>query len=138
MFFLRYDWCDVLGAHTLSGACLEPHALNELIPNWKEKGAPLKTQVTKDKFSFLTKKWRIPIPILKGNLFFLTMLVSGRLAEVVEDVALGAKGSGFVCRAGQIGHTDGSPPLRRFFGDELSCGHGLRYSLHATACYRKI
>ena len=55
------------GAHTLSGACLEPHALNELIPDWKERGAPLKTPVTQDKFSFLTEKWRIPIPILKGE-----------------------------------------------------------------------
>ncbi len=27
-----------LGAHTLSGACIEPRALNELIPDWKEKG----------------------------------------------------------------------------------------------------
>lgn len=27
-----------IGAHTLSGACIEPHALNELIPDWKEKG----------------------------------------------------------------------------------------------------
>ena len=28
----------MLGGHTLSGACLEPRALNELIPDWKEKG----------------------------------------------------------------------------------------------------
>jgi electron-transferring-flavoprotein dehydrogenase len=30
-----------IGAHILSGAVIEPRALNELIPDWKEKGAPL-------------------------------------------------------------------------------------------------
>ncbi|XP_031549333.1 electron transfer flavoprotein-ubiquinone oxidoreductase, mitochondrial-like [Actinia tenebrosa] len=55
-----------IGGHTLSGACLEPHALNELIPDWKEKGAPLHTPVTGDKFLILTEKGSIPIPIFKG------------------------------------------------------------------------
>ncbi|XP_071494609.1 electron transfer flavoprotein-ubiquinone oxidoreductase, mitochondrial-like [Diadema antillarum] len=55
-----------IGGHTLSGACLEPHALDELIPDWKERGAPLRTQVKEDKFSFLTEKHRIPIPVLPG------------------------------------------------------------------------
>nr|CAB3243869.1 electron transfer flavoprotein-ubiquinone oxidoreductase, mitochondrial [Phallusia mammillata] len=61
-----FEKAAAIGSHTLSGACLEPHALNELIPDWKDRGAPLKTPVTHDKFAFLTKKWRIPIPILKG------------------------------------------------------------------------
>lgn len=53
-----------VGAHILSGAVLEPRALNELIPNWKEKGAPLHTKATSDHFLFLTKKksWRFPTP----------------------------------------------------------------------------
>ena len=51
-----------IGAHTLSGAVLEPRALNELIPDWKEKGAPLNTPVQKDKMLFLTKKYSCPIP----------------------------------------------------------------------------
>lgn len=55
-----------IGAHTLSGACIEPRALEELIPDWEEKGAPLKTKVSADKFSFLTKNRRIPLPILPG------------------------------------------------------------------------
>ena len=38
-----------LGAHTLSGACLEPRALNELLPDWEERGAPLHTPVTEDR-----------------------------------------------------------------------------------------
>src|SRR5438067_5330129 len=53
-----------VGAHILSGACIEPRALNELIPDWKEKGAPLNTQATEDHFVFLTEKkaFRLPTP----------------------------------------------------------------------------
>lgn len=56
-----------VGGHILSGACIDPIALNELIPDWKEKGAPLTTPVTEDKFSFLTKTSSIPIPIFPGK-----------------------------------------------------------------------
>ena len=45
-----------VGAHILSGAVMDPKALTELIPDWKEKGAPLKTEVTEDRFLFLTQK----------------------------------------------------------------------------------
>ncbi len=45
-----------VGAHILSGAVVDPQALAELIPDWKEKGAPLNTPVTEDKFLFLTTK----------------------------------------------------------------------------------
>lgn len=53
-----------VGAHLLSGAVFEPRALNELIPEWKEKGAPLRCEAKKDKFLFLTKKsaFRLPTP----------------------------------------------------------------------------
>jgi electron-transferring-flavoprotein dehydrogenase len=44
-----------LGAHILSGAVMDPRALNELIPNWKELGAPLNTEVTEDRILFLTE-----------------------------------------------------------------------------------
>ena len=37
-----------IGAHILSGAVFEPRALNELFPDWKERGAPLNTEVTGD------------------------------------------------------------------------------------------
>ncbi|MGI9293612.1 MAG: electron transfer flavoprotein-ubiquinone oxidoreductase [Pseudomonadales bacterium] len=43
-----------VGAHILSGAVLEPRALNELIPDWQEKGAPLNTPVTRDEMHFFT------------------------------------------------------------------------------------
>jgi len=55
-----------VGGHILSGACLEPRALNELIPDWAEKGAPLKTPVTEDKFAILTATGRLSVPIFKG------------------------------------------------------------------------
>jgi electron-transferring-flavoprotein dehydrogenase len=55
-----------VGGHILSGACLDPIALNELIPDWKEKGAPLKAPITHDRLGILTKKGRIPIPIIPG------------------------------------------------------------------------
>ena len=42
------------GAHILSGAIMDPRALNELIPDWKDKGAPLNQPVTGDRFLFLT------------------------------------------------------------------------------------
>jgi electron-transferring-flavoprotein dehydrogenase len=44
-----------LGAHILSGAVMDPIALNELFPNWKELGAPLNTEVTEDRVLFLTE-----------------------------------------------------------------------------------
>lgn len=55
-----------VGGHILSGACLEPRALNELIPDWKERGAPLNTEVKEDKFRFLTETKAFNIPILPG------------------------------------------------------------------------
>ncbi|KAK4511906.1 uncharacterized protein ATC70_003905 [Mucor velutinosus] len=51
-----------VGAHTLSGAVLEPRALDELIPDWKEKGAPLNTPVTSDSMRLMTKSLSIPLP----------------------------------------------------------------------------
>lgn len=60
------DKSPEIGGHILSGACIETKALDELIPNWKEKGAPLHTPVTKDKFHILTEKRSIPVPIFKG------------------------------------------------------------------------
>ncbi len=42
-----------IGAHILSGAVLEPRALNELFPDWRERGAPLNTPVTEDDVYYL-------------------------------------------------------------------------------------
>ena len=52
-----------VGAHIFSGAVLEPRALNELIPDWKEKGAPLHAPVVEEKFLFLTEKGSFGFPL---------------------------------------------------------------------------
>jgi len=61
-----------VGAQILSGAVIDPIALNELIPDWHEKGAPLNTAVSKDEFLLLcqNKSWSIPnwlMPPLMSN-----------------------------------------------------------------------
>ena len=52
-----------IGAHILSGNVFETRALDELIPDWKEKGAPIKTKVTKEKFLFLSKNSSFNWPV---------------------------------------------------------------------------
>jgi len=51
-----------VGAHILSGAVMDPRAINELLPDWKEQGAPLNAPVSEDRFMILTEKssYRIP------------------------------------------------------------------------------
>jgi electron-transferring-flavoprotein dehydrogenase len=51
-----------IGAHLLSGAVFDPIALTELIPDWKEKGAPLTCAATSDAFIFLTPTGHITLP----------------------------------------------------------------------------
>jgi electron-transferring-flavoprotein dehydrogenase len=51
-----------IGAHILSGAVIDPKALTELIPDWKEKGAPVETPVTDDRFCFFTQSSALTIP----------------------------------------------------------------------------
>ena len=51
-----------VGAHILSGAVIDPIALNELIPGWKEKGAPLNTPVIEDRFYVLGPRGALRLP----------------------------------------------------------------------------
>ncbi len=53
-----------VGAHILSGCVLEPRALDELLPDWKERGAPLDVEAKDDHFSYftVTKSYRMPTP----------------------------------------------------------------------------
>ena len=53
-----------VGAHILSGAVIDPIGLNELIPDWKARGAPLQTPVADDRFYYLTAGSGIRIPNL--------------------------------------------------------------------------
>jgi len=85
-----------VGAHILSGAVLEPRALNELIPDWKEKGAPLNTPCGNDKFMLLTEKRAIGLPGIimppvlhnKGNYIVSLGNVCRWLAEQAEIVGV--------------------------------------------------
>ena len=45
-----------VGAHILSGAVIDPKALNELIPDWQAKGAPLETPGSEDRYLMLDRK----------------------------------------------------------------------------------
>jgi electron-transferring-flavoprotein dehydrogenase len=51
-----------VGAHILSGAVIDPIGLTELLPNWKQDGAPLNQPVTEDRFLFLSKDGATRVP----------------------------------------------------------------------------
>ena len=86
-----------VGAHILSGAVLEPRAIDELFPNWKEMGAPLNTPVKGDKFFFyLSAKSAIKLPGFlipkpthnKGNYIVSMGNVCRWLAEQAEGLGV--------------------------------------------------
>lgn len=60
----QQSMAHVAGAHILSGNVLEPHALTELLPDWKEEGAPVTVPATEDRFFILSanRAFRIPTP----------------------------------------------------------------------------
>ena len=86
-----------VGAHILSGAVLDPRALDELIPDWADKGAPLNTPVAAEKVLMLREKGAVSVPIWalppqmhnKGNFVVSLGNVCRWLAEQAE--ALGAE-----------------------------------------------
>lgn len=82
-----------VGAHILSGAILEPRALNELIPDWKDRGAPLETAVASDQMHFLTSNskaiklpnWVVPKPMHNSKNYIVSLgNVCRWLAEQAE------------------------------------------------------
>ena len=82
-----------VGAHILSGAVIEPRTLNELIPDWKEKGAPLTVPVKSDQFKFLTEKGAISMPTPpqmhnEGNYIVSLANVCRWLAEQAEELGV--------------------------------------------------
>ena len=84
------------GAHILSGAIMDPRALTELFPNWKEMGAPLKQPVTDDAWSFLGEKsaFRTPNFLLPecaqnhGNYIISLGALTRWLAEQAEGLGV--------------------------------------------------
>ncbi|QEY24365.1 electron transfer flavoprotein-ubiquinone oxidoreductase [Neisseria animalis] len=81
------------GAHTLSGAVIDPTALNELFPDWRERGAPLKRSVTEDKVLFLTETKAFPLPVTpnfnnSGNYIISAGELVRWLAEQAESLGV--------------------------------------------------
>ncbi|MBR7001170.1 MAG: electron transfer flavoprotein-ubiquinone oxidoreductase [Neisseriaceae bacterium] len=101
-----------VGAHIMSGVIVDPVYLNELIPDWKEKGAPLTCEVTADKVLYLTKNkaFKIPIvpPAMHNHGFYITSLglVCRWLAEQAEELGVEIY-PGFAA-AEVLYHADGS------------------------------
>jgi electron-transferring-flavoprotein dehydrogenase len=85
-----------VGAHILSGAVLEPRALDELLPDWRERGAPIDTPVTRDEFHLYTAvdSFRIPNVLLPreqhnhGNYIVSMGLVCRWLAREAEALGV--------------------------------------------------
>ena len=85
-----------IGAHILSGAVMDPRALTELIPDWKELGAPLNTAVTTDQFLFLTpdNAYQVPNWLLphcfqnEGNYIVSLANVTRWLGEQAESLGV--------------------------------------------------
>jgi electron-transferring-flavoprotein dehydrogenase len=103
-----------VGAHILSGAVIDPIALNELIPDWKDKGAPIHTPVTDDRFYYLTAKraFRIP-PWIMPPLLSNHGCYAVSLGNVCRWLAQQAEALGVEIYAGFAGaevlfHEDGS------------------------------
>jgi len=85
-----------IGAHILSGAVMDPRALNELIPDWKDKGAPLNVAVSEDRFLLLsetgarqTPNWMLPACFKNhGNYVISLGAVARWLGEQAESLGV--------------------------------------------------
>jgi electron-transferring-flavoprotein dehydrogenase len=138
-----------IGAHILSGAVIEPRALDELLPDWRERGAPLPTPAGEDRFLFLTATRAIKLPTPpqmhnRGN--YIASLGNvvrwlGREAEALgveiypgfaaAEVLFGADGRVVGVATGDMGiRRDGTP------GPDHQPGMELRapYTLFAEGC----
>lgn len=101
-----------VGAHLLSGAVFEPRALNELIPDWKEKGAPLSCAATEDRFVYLTEKSAFSFPVIppqmhnRGN-YIISLGALGKWLALQAE-ALGVEIYPGFAAAEVLFHADGS------------------------------
>jgi electron-transferring-flavoprotein dehydrogenase len=84
------------GAHILSGAVMDPRAITELFPNWKDLGAPLKQRVMSDEVLFLTEReskrtpnWLIPDCLHNGGNYVISLgAVTKWLGEQAERLGV--------------------------------------------------
>ena len=141
-----------IGAHTLSGAVLDPGALTELLPDWKDHGAPLNTPVTEDRFMLLSETggWKVPNALLPscfrnhGNYIVSLGAVARWLGEQAEalgvEIYAGFVGAGLLFGdqgevagviTGDMGvGRDGQPGPNYQPGMELRA----KYTLFAEGC----
>lgn len=100
-----------VGSHILSGAVIEPRALNELMPDWKDRGAPLHQEATHDSMRWLTESKDYPMPhppqmANKGNYIISLSRFTSWLAEQAEELGVeiypGFAGAQFNIKDGQI------------------------------------
>jgi electron-transferring-flavoprotein dehydrogenase len=90
-----------VGAHILSGAVIDPVALDELIPDWEARGAPLKTRVTEDHFYIFSERRAREIPqMLLPPLMHNKRAYIGSLGELCRWLAQQAEALGVEIYAG--------------------------------------
>jgi len=145
-----------VGAHILSGAVLDPCGLDALIPDWKDKGAPLNVPVTEDSFYMLGEAGKVRIPNFPmpplmnnhGNYIVSMGNVCRWMAEHAEElgvevfpgmscseVVYGENGGVKGVVAGEFGRqADGTPgpgyePGMELHGKYVFLGEGVRGSL---------
>ncbi|MCF7521619.1 electron transfer flavoprotein-ubiquinone oxidoreductase [Neisseria sp. ZJ106] len=99
------------GAHIVSGAVIDPISLSELIPDWRELGAPLTRSVTQDKVLFLTEQKAFNLPVTPNFNNHGNYIIS--LAQLVRWLAEQAEGLGVEIYPGfaaaeVLYHADGS------------------------------
>src|SRR6185295_7685634 len=90
-----------VGAHILSGAVMDPRAMDELIPDWKEKGCPYDTPVSQDKFLVLGESGSIGLPVfLMPPMLHNHGMYVGSLGNVCRWLATQAEALGVEIYAG--------------------------------------
>ncbi len=82
-----------VGAHILSGAVLEPRALDELLPDWQQRSLPITQKVSKDCFYYLTehKQFKLPTPPTMynhGNYIISLSQLCKSLADIAEELGV--------------------------------------------------
>jgi electron-transferring-flavoprotein dehydrogenase len=90
---LLFRLINDIGSHILSGAVIETRALDELLPNWKELGAPLNQPATSDSMRWLTKTSSIPLPhppqmSNKGNYIISLSKLTRWMSEQAEELGV--------------------------------------------------
>ncbi|MEQ8749602.1 MAG: electron transfer flavoprotein-ubiquinone oxidoreductase, partial [Amphiplicatus sp.] len=145
-----------VGAHILSGAILDPSGIDALIPDWREKGAPIETKVTSDSFKVFGASGSIPLPgfamppMVKNHGHYVVSMgnvcrwLAGQAEELGVEIYPGMAASKFLTRAdgsvrgvvvGEVGigkngeKTDHYEPGMELNGKYVLIGEGVRGSL---------